>query len=65
MSTDNISPKTGRPTSWMIRCTSTGECFEVFTKASADKAIASDLFFVEETGEYLARLNREIKRDGK
>jgi len=60
MSADNISPKTGRPTSWTIRCISTGECFEVFTKANVDKATASNLFFVEETGEYLARINREI-----
>jgi hypothetical protein len=60
MSADNLSPKTGRPTSWTIRCLATGECFELFTKANTDKAIASGLFFVEETGEYLARINREL-----
>ncbi len=56
--------KNGLPTSWICTCISSGEVFEVFTRKDLEKIEATGLFTVEEAGDYLGRINEEIKANG-
>ena len=54
-----------KPGSWMITCLATGEVFEVFDRADANKAKESPFVKVETAAEYLGRINREIRESQK
>lgn len=50
--------------SWVITCTHTGKGLETFSAATAERARAVKGLIVESIGDYLARINEEIKHGG-
>lgn len=47
--------------SWIVQCATTGEGFEVFSKAVADKSSEKDYLIVWTAAQWFAALNEEAK----
>lgn len=50
-----------RPGSWIVTCLSTGTVWEIFEQKDYDDAVKCSSVMIEPIGEYLGRINQEIK----
>lgn len=55
--------RAGRPTTWICTCLSTGCVFEIFDDRNYRTANACNSIKVETAGQYLSRINEELKNE--